>query len=287
MNNLNEIFSQIFSQVQNYLQYPYVRYALVLGVLISIATSLFGASLILKRLTFAGNGLTNVAFGATAIATVVGLSDNIVLVFPITVLCAVFLLKRGESNKGNGDSNIALISVVALAVGYLILSVFSPSTDFANNIISIMFGGTSILTLSKTSIIVCGLLSVFMIVLFVVLYNKIFAYTFDEEFLKATSGNTYLYNYILAIAIAVIVTLAMNLVGSLLVMGLVLLPAMSAMRVFKSYRAIVLSSVIVSVICTIVGLLTSIILGTPVGSTIIILNIIAFGIFYLVGLKRV
>ncbi len=282
MTNINNMFNQL----QDYLEYPFVKYALIVGVLISLCSSLFGATLILKRLSFIGNGLANVAFGATAVATVVGLSNNVFIVLPITVLSAVLLLKGGHNNKINGDTAVALISVGALAVGYLIMSIFSVSTNFAGDVCSIMFGSTSILTLTKTSVWVCVILSIIVILMFILLYNKIFAVTFDEEFAKATGVNSTMYNYFVALIIAIIIVLAMNLVGSLLISALVIFPATSAMRVFKSYKSVVIASAIISVTCSTIGILASILFGTPVGSTIVAVNIVVFGIFYVVGLKR-
>ena len=273
----------LFEKLALYFEYPFVRYALIVGVLISLCSSLIGVTLVLKRFSFIGDGLSHVAFGAMAVAAVVGLTDDMLLVLPITIVSAVLLLRTGQNARINGDAAIAMISVGALAVGYLIMNIFSTSSNLSGDVCSTLFGSTSILTLTQTEVTLCSVLSVISVVAFVLFYNKIFAVTFDESFAKATGTKAGVYNLILAVIIAVIIVLAMNLVGSLLISALVIFPALSAMRVFKSFRSVTVCAALLSVICSSLGIMISIIAGTPVGSTIVAVDIAAFVVFTILG----
>lgn len=272
-----------------YLSYPFVRYALIVGVLIALCSSLLGVTLVLKRFSFIGDGLSHVAFGAIAVASVLGVSNEMVLVLPVTVACAILLLKTGQNTKIKGDAAIAMISVGALALGYLLLHIFSASANLSGDVCSTLFGSTSILTLTKGEVWLCAVLSLLVIGIFLLFYNKIFAVTFDENFAKATGLRADAYNLMIAVITAVIIVLAMNLVGSLLISALVIFPALSAMRVFKNFKAVTLCAAALSVCCALLGLLVSILAGTPVGSTIVAVDIAAFGLFALLGfvLERV
>ncbi len=278
--------SEILNTLEIYFTYPFVTYALIVGVLVSLCSSLFGSTLVLKRFSFIGEGLSNVAFGAMAIATVVGFSNNMLIVLPITVAFAIILLKGGQNSKMSGDATIAMISVGSLALGYLFMSLFTKSANFAGDVCSIMFGSTSILTLSITEVWLSVILSIVVVITFVLLYNRIFAVTFDENFIQATGTNAKFYNLVLAVIIATIIVLAMKLVGSLLISALVIFPAMSSMRVFKSFRSVVISSAVFSVICSTLGILTSILGGTPVGPTIVAIDIVGFIAFYIIGVLK-
>lgn len=264
-----------------YFQYPFVRYALIVGVLIALCASLLGVTLVLKRLSFIGDGLSHVAFGAMAIATVVKAAAPMIVVLPITMLCAVLFLYQ---KKINGDAAVAMFSVGSLAVGYLIMNMFGSSTNLSGDVCSTLFGSVSILTLRKSEVALCIALSVIVVAVFILCYNKIFAVTFDEDFSKATGIKTGAYNFLLAIIIAVIIVLAMNLVGTLLISALVVFPAVCAMRVFKSFFAVTICAAVLSVVCAVTGILISILCGTPVGSTIVAMNILAFVIFYVIGI---
>ncbi|MCL2166349.1 MAG: metal ABC transporter permease [Clostridiales bacterium] len=266
----------ILDKLSLYWQYPFVRYALIVGVLIALCSSLLGVTLVLKRFSFIGDGLSHVAFGAMAVATAVNLSNRFFFVLPITVLCAVLLLRAGQNTRIKGDAAIAMISVGALAIGYLIMNLFSKSSNLSGDVCSTLFGSTSILTLSKIEVWLCVALSLLVIAVFLLFYHKIFAVTFDEDFSTATGVRAKTYNLILAVIIAVVIVLAMNLVGALLISALVIFPALSAMRVFKSFKAVSLCSVIVSVTCAVTGILISILAGTPVGSTIVAVDIVGF-----------
>lgn len=266
-----------------YMEYPFVRYALIAGILIALCSSLLGVTLVLKRFSFIGDGLSHVAFGAMAIAAILHFSNNMLIILPITVAAAILLLAGGQNRKIKGDASVAMISVGSLAAGYMLMNLFSTSSNISGDVCSSLFGSTSILTLSVTDVWLCVILSIVVIAVFVLFYNKIFAVTFDENFARATGTNAGAYNFLIAVIIAVIIVLAMNLVGSLLISALVIFPALSAMRVFKNFKAVTVCSAVFSVICTALGILISILGGTPVGSTIVLIDIIGFVIFWIIG----
>lgn len=279
--------SEIINQFSTYLALPFVRYALIVGVLIALCSSLLGVTLVLKRFSFIGDGLSHVAFGAMAIAAVVGLTNDMPLVLAVTTASAILLLRTGQNAKIKGDAAVAMISVGALAVGYLLMNVFSKSANVSGDVCTTLFGSTSILTLTVAKVWLCVILSVIVVAVFVVFYNKVFSITFDENFAKATGVKTGIYNLLLAVTVAAVIVLAMNLVGSLLISALVIFPALSAMRVFKTFKSVTVCSAIISVICALSGMLISIISGTPVGSTIVVMDIAVFLAFYFIGtLKR-
>ena len=256
----------IFEKLAFYWTYPFVRYALIVGVLIALCSSLLGVTLVLKRFSFIGDGLSHVAFGAMAIAAVLGLTDDM----PLTL----------------GVTAIAMISVGALAIGYLLMNLFSASSNLSGDVCSTLFGSTSILTLSKSEVWLCAGLSVVVVAVFLLFYNKIFAVTFDEDFAKAVGTKADLYNLLIAVIVAVVIVLAMNLVGSLLISALVIFPALSAMRLFQNFRSVTVCSAVLSVSCAALGILISILAGTPVGSTIVAVDILAFLICSALGRAR-
>lgn len=272
-----------FEKIALYFQYPFVRYAMIVGVLIALCSSLLGVTLVLKRLSFIGDGLSHVAFGAIAVASVLNLTDQMLLVLPVTVLCAILLLSGGQRGKLQGDAAIAVLSVGALALGYLLMHLFSTSSNLSGDVCSTLFGSTSILTLTTSEVWLCVMLSLLVIGIFVLFYNKIFAVTFDESFAQATGIRARAYNLLIAVVIAVIIVLAMNLVGSLLISALIVFPALSAMRIFKSFRGVIICSAGISVFCAAAGILVSILAGTPVGSTIVAADMLAFFICAVVG----
>ncbi len=273
----------IFEKLALYLQYPFVRYALIVGVLIALCSSLLGVTLVLKRFSFIGDGLSHVAFGAMAISAIMNMTNDMIFVFPVTILCAVLLLHTGQNTKIKGDAAVAMISVGSLAIGYLLMNIFSTSSNLSGDVCSTLFGSTSILTLTQTEVWICVVLSLLVVGIFVFFYNKIFAVTFDESFAQATGTNAKAYNLLIAVVIAVIIVLAMNLVGSLLISALVIFPALSAMRLFKNFMSVTICSAVLSVLCAFSGILISIVAGTPVGSTIVAVDIGAFFIFWLIG----
>ena len=267
-----------------YFQFPFVRYALIVGTLIALCSSLLGVTLVLKRFSFIGDGLSHVAFGAMAIAGVLRITNDMLFVMPVTVACAILLLRTGKRARIKGDAAVAMISVGALAVGYLLLNLFSTSTNLSGDVCATLFGSTSILTLTRAEVWLCAGLSVAVVALFVVFYNRIFAVTFDEDFARAVGSKVEAYNLLIAVVVAVIIVLAMNLVGSLLISALIIFPALSAMRVFKSFRGVTVCSAVLSVGCAVAGMLISIVGGTPVGSTIVAVDIVMFFVF--AGVER-
>ncbi len=275
--------SGVLEKLSLYLTYPFVRYALIVGVLIALCSSLLGVTLVLKRFSFIGDGLSHVAFGAMAVAAVLRLTNDMPLVLFLTVLCAVLLLRMGQRTQIKGDAAIAMLSVGALAVGYLLMNLFPTSGNVSGDVCTTLFGSTSILTLTPTEVWLCTALSVLVVAAFILLYNRIFAVTFDESFAQAVGMNARLYNLLIAVIVAVIIVLAMNLVGSLLISALVIFPALSAMRVFKSFFSVTVCSAVLSVCCALLGILVSIVAGTPVGSTIVAADIAAFAIFSAAG----
>lgn len=278
--------SPIFDKLALYWAYPFVRHALIVGVLIALCSSLLGVTLVLKRFSFIGDGLSHVAFGAMSIAAVLGMTDDIPLTLGITVFCAILLLRSGQNVKIKGDASIAMISVGALAVGYLLMNLFSTSANLSGDVCSTLFGSTSILTLTRTEVWLCAVLSVIVVAVFCLLFNKNFAVTFDEDFAKAVGTNADGYNLLFAITIAVVIVLAMNLVGSLLISALIIFPALSAMRIYKSFLAVTICSAALSVCCAVLGILIAILAGTPVGSTIVAADIMAFLAFSVADFVR-
>lgn len=266
-----------------YFQYPFVRYALIVGVLISLCASLLGVTLVLKRFSFIGDGLSHVAFGAMAVASVLNITNNMLFILPVTILCAVLLLRTGQNTKIKGDAAIAMISVGALAMGYLLMNIFSTGPNLSGDVCSTLFGSTPILTLTQGQVALCCVLSILVVAVFVLCYHKIFCVTFDETFAKATGINTDFYNLLIAVITAVIIVLAMNLVGSLLISALVIFPALSAMRMFRTFCQVTVCSVCLSVFCAVAGILLSILAGTPVGSTIVAADIAAFAVSSVAG----
>ena len=213
----------------------------------------------------------------------INVTNNMLVVLPITVICAVLLLKTGKKTKIKGDAAIAMLSAGALAIGYLIMSLFSGSGNVAGDVCSTLFGSFSIITLSAWEVWLCIILSLVVIALFILFYNRIFAVTFDEEFAKASGVKASLYNLLIAVITAVIIVLAMNLVGSLLISALVIFPALASMRVARTFKLVVILSTVVSVSCALVGILSAIIFSTPVGPTIVVCNILAFLVCFAIG----
>lgn len=276
----------MFETLNTYLSFPFVRYALIVGTLIALCSSLLGVTLVLKRFSFIGDGLSHVAFGAMAVAGVLHLTNNMLFILPCTVLTAVLLLRRGQHARVQGDAAVAMISVGALAMGYLLLNLFSASANLSGDVCSSLFGATSIMTLTQVEVWLCFALSVVAVIIFVLFYNKIFAVTFDEDFSRSTGTKAEAYNLLIAVMIAVIIVLAMNLVGSLLISALIIFPAMSAMQVFRSFKGVTICSAVLSVCSALAGMLISILggsRGTPVGSTIVAVDIAVFLVFMLIA----
>lgn len=277
----------IFTTLAMYFRYPFVQYAFIVGILIALCSSLLGVTLVLKRFSYIGDGLSHVAFGGMCVAMVLNLiKEKMIIILPVTIISAILLLKQGQGSKINGDAKIAMISVGSLALGYLLLNVTSVSANISADVCTTLFGSTSILTLTKGEVWLCVILSLLVVAIFVLMYNRIFAITFDETFAKSTGMNTELYNLGLATVITVIIVLAMNLVGSLLISALVIFPAVTSMQLFKSFKMVTISSAVISVVCAAIGLLIAILYGTPVGSTIVAADLVAFVAFYVISIIR-
>jgi zinc transport system permease protein len=277
------VFINQFQMLPSYFAMPIVQNAMIVGVLIAFCSSLLGVTLVLKRFSFIGNGLSNVAFGATAVAAAIGFNNNLLFALPVTVLSAVLLL-NSKDTKIKGDAALAMISVSSLAIGYLVFNIFPRSANLAGDICQVLFGTTAILTLTENEVLLSIVLSALVIVVFVLFYHKIFAITFDEDFAAATGTRARTYNLLLSVVVGVIISLAMSLVGALLVSALVVFPALTAMRIYKTFKSVTICSVIVSVICAALGILISIITGWPVGSTIVVVNLAAFMLFSGIGI---
>lgn len=273
----------IIETLSMYLEYPFVRSALIVGILIALCSSLLGVPLVLKRFSYIGDGLSHAAFGIMVVAGILHFSNTMYLTLPLTVLCAIFILCGNQNSKIKGDATIAMISTGSLALGYLLKNQFTTGPNVSGDVCSTLFGSTSILTLSSVDVILCIILSAFTIIFYIMFYNKIFAITFDETFAASSGVSTKTYNFAIACVTAVIIVLAMNLVGSLLISALIIFPALSAMRLFKTFRSVTLCSAIVSVLCALSGMLFSIIKGTPVGCTIVAADAITFFAFTLLG----
>ena len=273
----------IMEKMAVYWSYPFVRYALVVGVLIALCSSLLGVTLVLKRFSFIGDGLSHVAFGAMAVASVLQLTNKMPLIMAVTIISAVLLLRTGQNTKIKGDAAVAMISVGALAIGYLLMNIFATSSNLSGDVCSTLFGSTSILTLSLTDVWLCVGMSVIVLAVFIIFYNTIFVVTFDEDFARATGTKAGIYNLLIAIVVAVVIVMAMNLVGSLLISALIIFPALSAMRMFKSFRSVTVCAAVLSVFCALIGILVSVLADTPVGSTIVAVQMAVFGLSWSAG----
>ena len=274
----------IFEEIASYFELPGVQRAFIVAPLIALCSSLLGVTLVLKRYSFIGEGLSHMAFGAMAFAAVVGITNNMLIALPATVLAAVILLKTGTNARVKGDAAVAMLAVSALAIGYLLLALF-PTVNFTADVCKILFGDAAILTLTVFDVVGCIVLSVVTVALFVLFYNKIFAVTFDENFARATGVKASAYNLVIAVITAVIIVLAMKLVGSLLVSALIIFPALSAMRLFKTFKSVTICAAVISVTVTIFSILLTFIVpkNIPIGPTIVAIDIIVFFVFWLIS----
>lgn len=270
-----------------YFSFSFVRYAFIVAILVSLCAALLGVSLVLKRYSMIGDGLSHIAFGAGAVSAVLNVA-GMAISLPVTVATAVLLLTAKSKKKIMGDSAIAMLSAGSLALGYLLLNVTgTTSSNLSGDVCTSLFGSTSILTLSKGDVTLSLALAVVVIFVFAVFYNKLFSVTFDERFASATGTRVNLYNLIVAIMSAVVIVIGMKLVGALLISALVIFPALSAMRICKSYRGVIIASAVIAVVSSSAGLILALLLETPVGAGIVCVNIVAFGVCALVGRVRV
>lgn len=277
---------EIFETLQLYFQYPFVRYALIVGILISLCSSIIGVSLVLKRLSFIGDSLSHTAFGLMTLGTVVSFLNNQLFILIAMIIISIYITNNTANKKIKGDASLTIMSVSSLGVGYLIMNLSNTSSNLAADVCSTLFGSTAILTLRQSDVIMCIILSIVVCVMYVLFYNKLFALTFDENFARATGVNVNLYNTIISIILAIIIVLAINLVGSLLISALIIFPALSVMRVFKSFKVVIITAAIFSVVCSTLGLLIAILYGTPVGSTIVAVDLFGFILFSFIGKFR-
>ena len=266
----------MMATLMEYLQYPFVRYALIVGVLIALCSSLMGVTLVLKRFSFIGDGLSHVAFGAMAVAGVLNFADSMALSLPVTVACALVLLKSSRNAKTAGDAMLAMLSVGAMALGYLLMNLKPSSSNVSGDVCTTLFGSVSILTLTDLDLWLCVGLSLGVVVCWLFSYHRLFDVTFDESHAKACGTNTTLFNAVWAVVVAVVIVISMRLVGTLLVTAILVFPAVAAMRVAKSFRAVTTVAAVFSVVCSTIGILVAVIAGTPVGSTIVGVDIVAF-----------
>lgn len=276
----------ILSKLIEYWQYPFVKYAFFAGVLISIASSILGVILVLKRYSYIGNSLSSVAFGSMSVATVVGLSNEIFLILPVTIITSIILLRYSEKSRLTADASIAMISVAFLALGYMVMNVFKTGPNVSVDVCTTLFGSLSILTLTKSDVMMCTILSIVVLSFFFIYYKKIFLSVFDENYAKASGVDTDRLNFILSIIIGVTISIAIRLVGSLLICALMIFPCVSAMKLFNSFKSVTIFSGISSVITASVGLIVSIVFGFPVGSTIVFMNVLLFLICFIVSKVR-
>lgn len=280
------VIADIFQKIGMYFQYSFVVYALIVGIFIALCSSLLGVTLVLKKFSYIGDGLSHSAFGALAVATVLSFSNNMYFVLAVTIVFAVLLLCKRPSSIVKADAAVGMISVGSLAFGYLFLNIFAPPTNLSGDVCTTLFGSTSILTLTKGEVILSVVLSVSVIIFYAVFYNRIFAITFDEGFSRASGINTRLYNFFMAVIVAVIIVLAMNLVGTLLISALIIFPAVSSMLLFKSFKSVTIFAAIFSVFCAVLGILVAIVAGTPVGSTIVMSDVIAYAVCRIINSYR-
>ncbi len=278
--------SDLLNKLWYYLEFPFVRYAIIVGVAVALCASLLGVVLVLKRYSYIGDGLSHIAFFAIALATALKVMNQTLLVLPLTVFFAVLLMGRGQQARIKGDAAIAVLSVSSLAIGYLLINAQPSRANVSGDVCTTLFGSTSILTLRQEEVWLSLGLSLLVLLMFFFLYHRIFTVTFDEDFASVTGSNPRLYNMVIAVIIALVVVLAMNLVGSLLIAALLIFPALSAMRVFNSFRGVMVCAAVLSVLCALTGMLVSILAGSPVGDTIVVVNLSCFLLFISFGALR-
>jgi zinc transport system permease protein len=267
---------EIISSLGEYLQYPFVRRALIAGLLVALCSSLLGVTLVLRRFSLIGDGLSHVAFGAMAIAAVLNFTAPMPFVLVFTIIAAMLILSGGSHVKVKGDAATAMLSVGALSVGYLLINVFKRSANVTGDVCTSLFGSTSILTLRSFDMWLTIGISIVIILLFVMFYNRIFAITFDEDFARASGLSARMGNLVMAAVVACVIVLAMNLVGALLVSALIVFPALTSMRLFGSFRDVVIGAAISSMICVVLGILIALLASTPVGPTVVAVNMLAY-----------
>ena len=264
--------------INEMMTHAFIQRAVLVGTLISLCASLLGVSLVLKRYSMIGDGLSHVGFGIISVATALGIASPLYISIPIVMITAIILLKIGNNKTIKSDSAIALISSGSLAIG---VTVVSLTTGMNTDTCNFMFG--SILAMSKSDVILSIIVSVIVSILFVIYYRKLFTVTFDEDFAKASGLNTARYTNIIAILTAIVIVVGMRMMGTMLISSIIILPALSSMRIFKTFKKVVISSGIVSVICFLLGIYFSYTLNVSTGAMIVLVNLVVFIIFTILG----
>ena len=277
---LGEIFSYFIEPLVEMFSYTFLVRAVIVGLLVSLCASLLGVSLVLKRYSMIGDGLSHVGFGALALATALNLAPLTVSI-PIVVLAAFLLLRLSENSAIKGDAAIALISTASLALGVVVISM---TTGMNTDVCNYLFG--SILAMSKTDVYLSITLSVVVLTLFILFYHKIFAVTFDETFAKATGTKTGMYNMLIALLTAITIVLGMRMMGALLISALIIFPALTSMRLCKRFMTVTISAAVISVICFFIGVVISYLYAIPTGASVVMVNIIAFCLFGLINIIK-
>ncbi|MEE1087077.1 MAG: metal ABC transporter permease [Schaedlerella sp.] len=270
----------MLSTILEMLSYPFMVRAFVVGTLVALCLALLGVSLVLKRYSMIGDGLSHVGFGALAVAAALNTAPMSVAI-PVVVAAAILLLRIRGNSKIKGDSAIALISTSTLAIGVMVISM---TTGMNTDVYNYMFG--SILAMSQEDVVISVILSVIVLALYILFYNKIFAVTFDETFAQATGVNADLYNTLIAILTAVTTVLGMRMMGTLLISSLVIFPALTSMRVCKTFRSVIINSAVISVVCFCFGILISYFWATPAGASVVMVNLLMLGVYSLTGMIR-
>ena len=273
-------------ELLRYLAYPFVRHALAAGILIALSAALLGVPLVLRRLSFIGDGLSHVAFGAMAVAGVLNFADNLTVSLILTAACSIILLMTGRTSQTKGDAALAMLSVGAMAVGYLLMNRFPSSSNVSGDVCTTLFGSTSILTLTPRELWTSVALSSAVILFQALTYHRSFELAFDEDFARASGGGARAFNLVSAVVVAVVIVISMRLAGTLLVSALLVFPAVSALRVCRSYLAVTLCAAALAVVGALTGMLVAIVAGTPVGATVVAVNLVIFGICYAIGRAR-
>ena len=272
----------MFDTVIEMLSYPFMTRAFLVGSLVALCSALLGVSLVLKRYSMIGDGLSHVGFGAMAIAAAMNAAPLTVAI-PVVIVAAILLLRISGNAKIKGDAAIAMISVGALAVGYLLMNVFSTGSNISGDVCSSLFGSTSILTLTRTEVWLCVVVSAIVVILFVVFYHKIFAITFDETFARATGVKAGVYNTLIAVLTAVTIVLGMRMMGALLISSLIIFPALTSMRVCRTFKSVIINAAVISVVCLIAGVTLSYVAATPAGASVVLANLVMMVLYTVVG----
>jgi len=269
------------------LRFDFAWMALIVAVLTALSAALIGVPLVLKRYSFSGFALSNVSFMAMTFAVIIGVNNNLLITMPLTVAAAILLIRFGERKKIGGDAVLAMLSIAALAIGYFLINVFTVRgnvTAAEFNILATLFGGNAIMELTWAQVGISVGMAAGVVITFLFFYNRTFAVTFDSNFMQATGQKANVYELIIAAIVGIVVALSMQFVGSLLTSALIIFPALSAMRVAKSYKKVNIVSAIVAVSAALFGVLFSMLITSPPGVTVIVVNVVVFGVMYLVGI---